>query len=310
MALKLGTATPSKLYVGSTEVTKAYLGASEVYSSGPAIDPDAAAYITAVETADGQALEAGVVTAINDFVVGCKADGIWTAIKASCILAGARTLSGALVPLAGTAPTNFNFVAGDYNRKTGLVGDGVTKYLNTNRADDVDGQNDKHFSVYVPNGINANKSMLGGLATSPNRFTSLLGQSSEINFAINAPGGVGVPPLNATGFMGASRSTSSDISVSSNGVVGSYSQNSVPSSSLDIYVLARNLNGTANLFETNPLAFYSIGAALDLALLDARVSTLITALQFGINTGLAASDYDADTVAYVNRGYAAGGSLA
>jgi hypothetical protein len=58
------------------------------------------------------------------------------------------------------------------------------------------------------------------------------------------------------------------------------------------------------------LAFYSIGEAIDLALLDARVSTLIAALQFGINTGLAASDYDADTVAYVNRGYAAGGSLA
>jgi hypothetical protein len=58
-----------------------------------------------------------------------------TAIKASCILAGARTLAGALVPLAGAAPTNVGpFVSGDYNRKTGLVGDGSTKYLNSNRA--------------------------------------------------------------------------------------------------------------------------------------------------------------------------------
>lgn len=72
-------------------------------------DPDAAAYIAAVEAADGQPLEPAVKTAINSFVVGCKADGIWAAIKAACILAGARTLSGALVPLAGTAPTNFNF---------------------------------------------------------------------------------------------------------------------------------------------------------------------------------------------------------
>jgi hypothetical protein len=72
-------------------------------------DTDAQAYITAVETADGAALEAGVKTAINNFVVGCKADGIWSAIKASCILAGARTLTGALIPLAGTAPTNFDF---------------------------------------------------------------------------------------------------------------------------------------------------------------------------------------------------------
>lgn len=33
MTLRLGTAAPSKLYLGSIEVTKAYLGASEIYSS-------------------------------------------------------------------------------------------------------------------------------------------------------------------------------------------------------------------------------------------------------------------------------------
>jgi hypothetical protein len=53
------------------------------------MDPDAAAYITAVETADGQALEEKTKIAIDNFVLGCKADGIWDAIKASCILAGA-----------------------------------------------------------------------------------------------------------------------------------------------------------------------------------------------------------------------------
>jgi hypothetical protein len=98
------------------------------------MDPDAAAYITAVETADGQALEEKTKIAIDNFVLGCKADGIWNAIKASCILAGARTRLGALTPLVGTAPTSFNFVDGDYNRKTGLVGDGSTKYLDSNRA--------------------------------------------------------------------------------------------------------------------------------------------------------------------------------
>lgn len=33
MALRLGSATPNKLYLGTVEVTKAYLGATEVYSS-------------------------------------------------------------------------------------------------------------------------------------------------------------------------------------------------------------------------------------------------------------------------------------
>jgi hypothetical protein len=81
-------------------------------------DPDVQAYLSAVEQADGQALEYPVAYAVDEFVRGCKADGIWSAIKASCILAGARTRLGALTPLVGTAPTSFNFVDGDYNRKT------------------------------------------------------------------------------------------------------------------------------------------------------------------------------------------------
>lgn len=80
----------------------------EVVTTG-ALDSDALAYITAVETADGQALEDGIKLAYNDFIVGCKTDGIWSAIKASCILAGARTLDGALTPLAGAPPADYGF---------------------------------------------------------------------------------------------------------------------------------------------------------------------------------------------------------
>jgi len=116
------------------------------------------------------------------------------------------------------------------------------------------------------------------LASLPDRYTSILTQPSSINFALNAFGGVNVPPTNATGFMGASRSTSSTISILSNSVVGTYSQNSVAASNLDIVVLARNINGTVNLFESKPLAFYSIGESLDLAKLDTRVSNLMTAI--------------------------------
>ena len=115
----------------------------------PEFDAEALAYITAVETADGQALETGVRIAINNFVVGCKQDGIWNAIKASCILAGARTLAGALVPLVGTAPTNFNFDSEDYNRKTGLKGNGSDKYLASNRNNNADPKDNKHLSVYI-----------------------------------------------------------------------------------------------------------------------------------------------------------------
>lgn len=100
------------------------------YLSG--LDSDAATYISAVEAADGQALESTTKKAINDFVVGCKADGIWDAIETGCLLIAAKTLDGCLVPLKGNAPTNIGFVSSDYNRKTGLKGDGSSKRLISN----------------------------------------------------------------------------------------------------------------------------------------------------------------------------------
>jgi hypothetical protein len=114
-----------------------------------ASDADAEAYLLAVEAADGQQLEQTVGDAIDAFVVGCKADGIWAALKASCLLAGARTLSGALVPLVGTAPTPVSFVSGDYNRTTGLLGNGTTKFINSNRSNEADPRNSKHLCVFM-----------------------------------------------------------------------------------------------------------------------------------------------------------------
>lgn len=47
-----------------------------VWRPGFQFDADASTYIEAVEAADTQALETGVRYAINDFVIGCKNDGI------------------------------------------------------------------------------------------------------------------------------------------------------------------------------------------------------------------------------------------
>jgi hypothetical protein len=95
-------------------------------------DTDAQAYITAVETADGQPLEVGVKVAIDELVVGFKKNTIWSNAVQLILPCGPRTLAGALVPLKGTAPTNSGFVFGDYTRKTGLSGNGSSKYLNSN----------------------------------------------------------------------------------------------------------------------------------------------------------------------------------
>ena len=259
------------------------------YIHGPA-DPDVAAYIAAVETADGQGLEEEVKVAYSNFITGCKADGIWDAIKASCILAGARTLSGALVPLVGTAPTNNGpFVAADYNRKTGLVGDGSTKYLDANRTDSADPQDYSHRSVYVstahtnPPVVGA---YIGNAYTSPFRLSYIVSayDSNPLGRLITlerSSDGAQEFSLQgaATGFVGTSRDSSSQSKARAVGSTVSFNVTSSPTASgAANYVFARNVNGALNSPTNARIAFYSIGESLDLAKLDTRVSTLISDL--------------------------------
>jgi hypothetical protein len=253
-------------------------------AGGAALDPDAAAYIAAVEAADTQALEPAVRAAINDFVVGCKADGIWNAIKASCILAGARTLSGALVPLVGAAPTNVGglFVSGDYNRKTGLKGDGSTKYLNSNRANNADPQNNHHLSIYVTSSSVNDRFYIGAVIIG--NFSGIQTTSAGQLLADSR-----VPTANRqsfstsalTGFIGATRPSSVSYSYRGNNVTTSNTATSVTPSSDSVFISARNTAGPS-LYSDGRLAFYSIGESLDLALLDARVTTLVNAFAAAI----------------------------
>jgi hypothetical protein len=275
--MRIGAGTVTGLYFGTTAVSAAYLGATQVFGGGPSFDADALAYITAVEAADAQALEAGVKTAINDFVVGCKADGIWAAIKASCILAGARTLNGALVPIKGAAPTNFNFVTGDYNRKTGLVGDGATKYLDSNRANSADPQDSRHLAVFVSAAslggdrvyIGAADGNGGGMIVLGSTFVAT-GLASGTNFT--------TIPGSSVGLIAASRDTSANYTARGN----SASETVTRASNVPTSVILRVFRGHQYNFSNGRLSFYSIGESLDLAALDTRVSALMTAIDGAI----------------------------
>jgi hypothetical protein len=250
------------------------------YIHGPA-DPDVAAYIAAVETADGQGLEEEVKVAYSNFITGCKADGIWNAIKASCILAGARTLSGALVPLVGTAPTNNGpFLAADYDRKTGLVGDGSSKYLDSNRNNNVDPQNSKHLAVYVSSRGAADPQHLlaaGWYGTAGNASVFYSGSFGGRVNVIADPGGSIVTGISSTPtFVAAIRTASNAQTVRTGGTEASNSFSSTTPANENVLVFAGP--AVQRLYSTARIAFYSIGEALDLALLDTRVSTLISDL--------------------------------
>ena len=244
-------------------------------------DADANAYLLAVEQADGQELEAGVITAIEDFITGCKSDGIWSALKASCILAGARTLDGALVPLVGSAPTNNNFVSGDYDRETGLIGNGSTKYLNSNRNNNTDPQDNQHLAVYITSVSINDRTIIGTSATiGTSSIIARAGGLNRYNVRSRRQAVAVTPTGNALngGFAGISRNASASFIARGDSNNTSLSGTSETPQNQLVHVFAAN---AASIY-AGRLSFYSIGESLDLAALDTRVSTLMTDLAAAI----------------------------
>jgi len=243
------------------------------FGNAPYFDADTLSYINRVEQADGLPLEAGVKVAYNTFITGCKTDGIWNAIKASCIMAGARTLNGALQPLVGTAPTNFNFVSGDYDRKTGLKGDGSTKYLDSNRNNNADPQNSYSLSVLVTEAQSNTTGMAliggGGINTGASGLANAGANIAARNRnSSSVANGMAFP---ASGFIGTNRNASNTYIIRSNGTNTTQSTTSQTPANQNIGVFTRSLAASSD----GRIAFYHIGEALDLALLDARITQLI-----------------------------------
>lgn len=236
-------------------------------------DSNALTYINAVEAADGEALEFGVKTAINDFVVGCKADGIWTAIKASCILAGARTLSGVLTPLVGTAPSGILITSVNYDRIMGIVGNGGDRRITTSRNNNSDPQNNNHNAVYITvpfstAGVSYAEYIVSANASSTGANAWLTFNSGL--FVRNRRSlETLVGNITPSGLLGSSRSASASFTSRVNTTNSTLSQTSETPNSTEIYV---------GRYTRARYGFYSVGEALDLARLETRVSGLMNAI--------------------------------
>jgi hypothetical protein len=253
--------------------------------------------VTAADVAAGntQGLERGVTDGFNTTLQDLVADtslgisgGIVSQsaskIKAMPFMCGARTLPGCLVPVVGPAPTNFNFVAGDYNRRTGLKSDGGAKYLNSNRNNNADPQNSKHLAVYstTPDPGGAGTRAYIGASYAATGWTSIAeggGVNTTNQIWLNSTSGAAQRIGNNAGFLGVSRSNSAQITGRNGGSNAIFSQSSQVPSAGAIFVFASSLAGDRANARLN---FYSIGEFLDLAILDARITALSTAIQAAI----------------------------
>jgi hypothetical protein len=243
-------------------------------------DPDALRYIAAVQAADQQSLEPAVRKAITDFITGCKADGIWSALKACCLLAGPRTLAGINVPLVGPTPTFNAFTATEYNRKTGLLADGSTMYIDSGRNNAAEPKDSQHLACYAPDlvGTSVFAAFMGGPSTSSGSSvirrrgggSFIRGQSRTSLIASAVADG--------PGFQGLSRNNSANFDMRSSGTTDNITATSNTPTAGNIFVF----NAAATGALAGRLAFYSIGESINLALLDTRVSAYYTAIQAAI----------------------------
>lgn len=263
-------------------------------------DPDAASYIANVEAADGQSLEQGIKEAITGFVIDCKTAGIWSAIQSCCLLCGARTLNGALVPLKGPAPTNFNslFTNSDYNRETGLKGNGSSKYLNTNFAASSLPQDNFHFSLYISS-LSSTGSQKTYIGDGGRNMYRPISNNTLTQFNINASFGSSGGDLDmaiSTGFCGLSRNnpTSFTINIGSRNrdyLVDSISDSGTLGGTMRIF--GRNGNGVMTEFSDGRIAFYSIGEQINLKVLNDCVDSLLRKILISLRFN--SPDSDANT---------------
>jgi len=247
-----------------------------------ALDPFARDYIARLDAAGSGP---GPNTApISHLVAGLRARGLWDKLAAACLLAGPDSLSGALVPLRADmpTPTAFNFVAGDYSRATGLKGNGASKYLTTGLSGTALAQNSAHLATWVHEAHvgavvgcyigNARTSVAGG---------AILLSRSGVNpgsLATQLHGGVdsSVSGGASVGFVAISRSGGTSYTARRGGSEQIVADASVAplNRSIHVFRLDQELG-----YATARLSFYSIGEALDLAQLDALLTTYVGSLQ-------------------------------
>jgi len=268
----------------------------------PWVDSDAENYIKRVQLADGSTLEPAITQAITQFVVRCKRDGIWGAIKSSCILMGARTLTGALTPLVGVAPTNVNFVSGDYSRKEGLKGNGLNKYFEANRNVNADPVTNQHQAVFFrqppelalnptgflgqvllggrsPAGNSTGSRRVGGNVTGRLSATTASGPATD-NEALG-----GFFHLGAYAFAGCARKAPTHWENRGGGIsinTPLTAAASAPSVNMTVFGMRDGSAMNSALYSRSPIMYYSIGEYLDLAVLDRHVSRLFSDIRVAL----------------------------
>ena len=271
MALSLGSALATRVYLGATEINLAYFGATQVYSSA-AFSAEAQDYFDRLDTA-GDTTYVDYKLPLANYIDGLVTLGgaYWDDMLSACSYVGVG-IQGITVPLrAGmTVATNVNnnFVAGDLDVLTGLKGDASTKYIDTGVSSNALALNDHSWSVFITERATAGRyiSAAGYNHTIVTSGPSLYARdASTTNYLISSSTAnnrlAGTSRDNSANFNWLYETSGTQTSASS----------SIVTADIAVFAESGGTNKTSARFAT-----YHVGPALNLATLEALQATLLS----------------------------------
>jgi hypothetical protein len=256
-----------------------YSNTISVTTLAPSFDPDAQAFFDRVTTAGGT-LSLTEKNATNQLVLDMKSAGIWTPMKAIYPMVGAS--AAACAQNLKSSSFTGSFTSGWTFASTGVTGNGTSAYMNTGFNPSLNlTTTSGHNSAYLRTNLSISGQYAYGCETTTLNRMVLFPYSFSVGWISdlydNSQSRIISNSGNSTGFVLGSRSSSSSHKLFRNGSQIAASTNSTNGTlpNLNYYISAFNSSNTATFYNTNQLAFYSIGDGLT----DTQASNFYTAVQ-------------------------------
>ena len=217
-------------------------------------DADAQAFVTAANITDQVEADA-----INTLVIGMKADGIWTKMKAIYPIVGGVASSHA-VNLKTPGTFNLTFTNAWTHSSTGMTPNGTSAYANTG------------FNPLTQS-LPRNSASMGVYNRTNNVIAAGHGQRVSNNFELfdpwndgnvyayinNGSTGFSAGVTNSLGLFQGSRTSSTAIAISRNNTITNGSSATTGDSNGNLWIGASNNGGTGTFFNNRQIAFFYIG---------------------------------------------------
>jgi FMN-dependent NADH-azoreductase len=289
------------------------IGGNTIISSS--YDADAQAFFDRVTTAGGT-LSTTEKNATNQLVLDLKSAGIWTSMQAIYPMVGASASACAQnlksSSFMGTFSSGWTFAS------TGVTPNGTSAYMTTGFIPSTNlTATSQSSSIYSRSNTNNGASLnadFSAVSTGIGAFVVNVGTNiAGINGFTRYGNAQDVRILVAQrkdGFFIGSRTSSTLIKLyRDNVILGTTTTAETGICNIAPYIAAENTNGTATGFSNREYAFAHAGDGLS----DTQASNFYTAVQIfqtTLNRNVGAQIVsDADAQAYINRVYAAGGTL-